>query len=96
MTKSCLEKQELKYAVNCNLWAMIPLFSHAMSLVDSEWSPGRDQQGGLSWVFELLLAAAGTGAGFPTLAMPLLLHDFEVELALLNASSLMCFVVKRR
>ena len=67
-----------------------------MSLVDLEWSPGRDQQGGLSWVFELLLAAAGTGAGFPMLATPLLLCDFEVELALLNASSLMHFVVEHR
>ena len=75
---------------------MIPLFSHATSLVDSEWSPGRDQQGGLSWVFKLLLAAAGTGAGFPMLVMPLLLRDFKVELALLDASSLMRFVVKRR
>ena len=82
--------------MNRNLWAVIPLFSHAMSLVDLEWSPGRDQQGGLSWVFELLLAAAGTGAGFPMLAMPLLLCDFEVELALLDASSLMHFVVKHR
>ena len=82
--------------MNRNLWAVIPLFSHATSLVDLEWSPGCDQQGGLSWVFELLLAAAGTGAGFPMLAMPLLLRDFEVELALLNASSLMRFVVEHR
>ena len=75
---------------------MIPLFSHATSLVDLEWSPGHDQQGGLSWVFELLLAAAGMGAGFPMLATPLLLCDFEVDLALLDASSLMRFVVERR